>query len=228
MKDKNKFLMVPIGMIALLVMAALVATVLTKEFDAKSYVSAVLEQTYHGDVEKAYEIMDNVTEEELKQQYEAGISSFVKNNIISGIEVDTKTEEKFITLGKEIFKAMKFEVLEQESISDEEYQVAVSYQSSDVFLKYVDYIQQESEYINEKVEDGVYKGTVEEINEQIQKEFITSAYALLEKAYEDMEYDDAEETKFNVTANSAKLYKLNEEELHDFMLKIMKLDQIQD
>lgn len=228
MKKNNKKVIIPLIVVILAAMIALVAKGLTRGFDAKEYVAAILEQTYYGNVEKAAEIMDDVTEEELYQQYEAGVTSFVKNNVISGIIVDEQTELKFVELGKEIFKAMKFEVIAKEDVSNQESYVTVSYQPSDIFLKYIEYVQDENKNISEKVENGEYKGTVEEINEQLQKEFVRAAYVLLEKAYADMEYGEAEEMQFVITRNQEDLYELSEETLHDFMIKIMKLDQIQD
>ena len=101
--------------------------------------------------------LDDVTEEVLYQQYEEGVTSFVKNNIISGIVVNEEMETKFIALGKDIFRAMKFEVTSKEELNDKEHHVVVTYQPSDVFVKYVKYVQDESENINEKVENGEYK-----------------------------------------------------------------------
>mgnify|MGYP007112553797 CR=1 FL=1 len=72
-------------------------------FNAQGYVSAILDQTFKGDVKLAAEIMEGTTEEALLAQYEAGIESFTKNTILQGSVVDKELEEKYIDLCKKIF-----------------------------------------------------------------------------------------------------------------------------
>ena len=215
-------------MVTLIAMGVLVGMALMRDFDAEKYVSVILDQTFQGKVEGATEIIDGITEEELYQQYEDGVTAFVKNNIISGVEVDAEAEAKFIELGKKIFGSMKYETVSVEKISKDEYDVKVSYQPADVFLKYIEYINLESQKITDKVEAGEYKGTVDEINAQMENEFIASAYTLLEQAYTDMEFGEASEMEFVVKVGAEELYQVREDELQELMVKIMRLDEIQD
>lgn len=225
---KSKKGLIAIVAVALIAMGILVGMALMRDFDAERYVSVILDQTFQGKVEGATEIIEGVTEEELYQQYEDGVTAFVKNNIISGVEVDAEAEAKFIELGKNIFSSMKYDVVSVEKISREEYDVKVSYQPSDVFLKYIEYVALESQKITDKVEAGEYKGTVDEINAQMESEFLASAYTLLEQAYTDMEFGEAQEMEFIVKVGATELYQLREDELHKLMVKIMRLDEIQD
>lgn len=226
MKSKKTIIAVVAGVVLMAIV--FVAVLLSKSFDASGYVSVVLNQTFYGKVEGASEIIDGVTEEELYQTYEEGVTSFVKNNIISGIDVDAETEEKFIELGKNIFAAMKFEVLEAEKISRKEYNVSVKYEPSDVFLQYVESIKKENKRINDKVQAGSYKGSADEINDQIKKEFIKAAYDLLEDAYNEMTYGEVQEMEFVVKVGASELYQIREDEVQKFLVKIMRLDEITD
>ena len=79
---KSKKGLIAVIAVILITIGVLVGMVLTKDFDAEKYVSVVLDQTFRGEVEGATEIIDGVTEEELYQQYEEGVTAFVKNNII--------------------------------------------------------------------------------------------------------------------------------------------------
>ena len=225
---KSKKGLIAVIAVILIAMGVLVGMVLTRDFDAEKYVSVVLDQTFRGEVTGATEIIEGVTEEELYQQYEAGVTAFVKNNIISGVEVDAEAEAKFIELGKTIFASMKYEIAGVEKVSRDEYNVKVNYQPSDVFLKYIEYIEGESQRITDKVEAGEYKGTVDEINAQMEAEFLASAYTLLEQAYTNMEFGEAAEMEFVVKVGATELYQVREDELQKLMVKIMRLDEIQD
>ena len=228
MKSKKMIIIIATLVVVVTAAAALLASALVRDFDAEKYVSVVLNQTFKGDVKGATEIIEGATEEELMKQYEDGVTSFVKNNIINGVEVDAEKEAQFIELGKKIFASMKYEVTGVEKISNEEYVVKVNYEASDVFLKYIQYIAEESGRITAKVEDGEYKGTVDEINAQMEADFINSAYTLLEQANTEMTYSEVQETEFVVKAGAEDLYQVNETELHNLMVKIMRLDEIQD
>ena len=225
---KSKKGLIAVIAVILVAMGILVGMVLTRDFDAEKYVSVVLDQTFRGEVTGATEIIDGTTEEELYQQYEDGVTAFVKNNIISGVEVDAEAEAKFIELGKNIFGSMKYEIVGVEKISRDEYDVKVSYQPADVFLKYIEYVALESQKITDKVEAGEYKGTVDEINAQMEAEFLAAAYTLLEQAYTNMEFGEAQEMEFIVKVGATELYQIREDELQKLMVKIMRLDEIQD
>ena len=85
---KKKVIVGIIVVVVIAVFGALACLGLFREFDAKGYVTATLNQTLKGDVEAAVEITEGATEEKLLAQYEESITSFVKSSIISGIEVE--------------------------------------------------------------------------------------------------------------------------------------------
>lgn len=225
MKINKKIVIIAVIFAALLGVAYLGVF---REFDAQSYTRAILNQHFSGEMEEALEMIDDVTEEELYQQYEDGVKSFVENNLIAGVEMDSEMKDKYIACCKEIFASMKFEVQEAEKISSEEYQVPVSYEAADVFEKYIVLMEDVTNALMEKTEKGEYKGNVDEINAQIQKEFLDGSYEALETAHDTMEYAEAETVVFHVTKDESGAFEMNADEITDFIEKIMKLDEIQD
>ncbi len=225
---KTKITIAIATVIVLITGLVAVSVFILQGFDSKLYVKTVLEQTFYGKVEDATEIIEGSTEEELIAHYEDGVAAFVKSNVLSGVEVDEETEKKFVELGEKIFGAMKFDVETEEKISREEYKVTVSYETSDIFLKYVDLIAIEQQRISDKVQKGEYKGTAEEINKQMQDEFLENAYLLLEEAYNTMEYSEKESTVFRVFVGGNDMFQMDDAEIKEFIVKIMRLDEIQD
>jgi len=199
-----------------------------RDFDASGYVNAVLDQHFQGEVEEVAQFVEGKTEEELYAQYEEGVLSFVQNNITSGVEIDEELEQKYVELGKDIFLIMQYRVGEAEKISRTEYNVPVQYQTMNVFPTFIDLVQQESEKIKEKVEAGEYQGTLEEINKQMQDEFLNNSYICLRHAYREVRYEAKETMIFKVTKNDDGLFVIQENQIHDFTTKILGLDEIQD
>lgn len=198
-----------------------------RDFDAQGYVNAVLNQHFQGDISTVSEYVDK-TPEELTAQYEEGVASFVNNNITSGVEVDEELEQKYIELGKNIFSIMQYSVKEAEKISSKEYNVPVVYQTMNVFPTFIEQVEAESVRIKDKVEAGEYQGTLEEINAQMQEEFLNNAYICLNYAYREVRYEAKETMIFKVTKNEDGLFVIDESQIHEFTSKIMGLDEIQD
>ena len=197
-------------------------------FDAEGYVCAILNQNFKGNVKEAAAIVEGKTEKELLKQYEDGIVAFVQNNITSGIEMDEELEEKYVSLCKDIFASMKYRVQEAEKKDGDKYEVAVEYQTTDVFSKFMTSVAEESARLMEKVEKGEYQGTLEEINLQMQQEFLNNSYELLQTAQKDAQYGEKEVMTFIVEKDEKGLYTMKEEQIYEFVLKIMGLDEIQD
>lgn len=211
-----------------IVMLTAVCSWFFRDFEATGYVNAVLDQHFKGDVNSVAEFVDDKTEAELLAQYEEGVISFVQNNITSGVEVPEDLEQKYIELGKDIFLRLKYTVKDAERISRNEYRVPVEYQTMNVFPTFIELVKQESQKIKDKVEAGEYKGTVEEINAQMQEEFLNNAYDCLNQAYEDVTYEEKETMIFTVKKNKDKLFEIEEDQIYDFTTKILGLDEIQD
>ena len=211
----------------IVVLVGIVCVGLLRDFDAQGYVRAILNQRFQGDVTEAEEILEDTTKKELVRQYEEGIENFVAAYITNGVEMDETLEQKFVELCKEIFSSMKYQVNEAEKISRKEYDVSVEFEPADVFPQFIASIQTESENLKQKAENGEYKGTKEEINVQMQNEFLNRSYELLEAAYKNMQYKDTETIVFKVKSNEKNVFSMNEEEISALITKILRLDEIQ-
>ncbi len=195
-------------------------------FDPENYVTAVLDQSLKGAVGDASQLMADTSKDELEAQYEAGITSFVKSSILSGVEVDEELEGKYIVLCKKLFADMKYDTKEFKEKKDG-YEVTVSYQTSNVFTAFIKAIGEERQRLNDKMENGEYRGTLEEINNQIQKDFLTNAYTLFEKCYENQEFGKKETFVFTVVKDKDGKYGMDETQISEFITKILDLDEIQ-
>lgn len=225
-KEKNSLLisfLVMLGGAAI----AIVCSWFVRDFDAQGYVNAVLNQHYQGTVNEMAKFV-NLSTEELYEQYEDGVVSFVQNNITSGVEMDETLEQKYIALGKEIFMIMQYNVTKAEKISSKEYNVPVEYQTMNIFANFIELVHVESQKIYDKVEKGEYTGTVDEINKQMQEEFLNNAYDCLKQAYQEVAYEEKETMIFKVKENEEGLFVIDEEQIYDFTTKIMGFDEIQD
>lgn len=229
-KKKNVVLGVVISVAAVLfiVFGTLACLGVFRGFNAQGYVSAILDQTFKGEVEHAANIMEGTTEEELLAQYEAGIESFAKNTILQGAELDKELEEQYIDLCKKIFDKMKYSVQEAEKVSDNEFHVPVTYQPSNVLQLFVASAASEVERIDAKKEKGEYRGTLEEIEAKMKAECLTNWCTMLEDAYDKMEFGEEETVVIKVIKGEDELYKLEESAITQFLVKILSLDAKQD
>ena len=196
-------------------------------FNPEGYVKAVLDQSLKGEVRVASQLMEGTTEDQLLKQYEAGITSFVKNSITSGVELDDELQGKYIELCKKVFGAMKYEVKEAKDTKDGGFEVTVSYKPANVFANFITKIGEENVRLTEKVENGEYRGTLEEINSQMQKDFMTNAYTLFEESYGAIEYGEEEAFVFTIVKDAEGMYDLDEAQISEFITKILNLDEIQ-
>lgn len=229
-KKKNVVLGVVISMSAVLfiVFGTWACLGVFRGFNAQGYVSAILDQTFKGDVEYAAEIMEGATEETLYAQYEAGVKSFVKKTILQGAELDEELEEQYITLCKEIFDKMKYSVQEAEKVSDNEFHVPVTYQTSNVLQLFVTSAAGEIERIKAKNDKIEYRGTLEEIEAKMQAEYLTNCCTLLEEACDNMEFGKEQTTAFKIVKGEDGLYEVEESAITRFLAKILGLDVKQD
>lgn len=232
-KDKKTISKKTIGIIAgaivaVAAMGAVLVMGMTRDFEADKYVSVILDYTFTGKAQDAGEMFDENGLAQMGKQYEENITGFVEKNITGGIEVETEMKEKYTALCKDIFKAMKYKVKSVEKVSSDEYRVTVKYQAADIFGTYMETATQEAEKISEKAKRGEYQGTKEEINAQMQQETIANDYALLEAAYQNVQYGDKETFVFVVKRGENDVFALDSTALSDFLEKIMGLDEKQD
>lgn len=218
--------------IAVVVLIAILGTFaclgIFRGFDANGYVSAILNQTMRGEVDEARRITEGATEATLRAQYEEGIRSFVTNSILSGVEATDEIEEKYVATCKKVFADMKFEVGNAEKISKNEYHVSVTYQPSDVFVKYMASIEGERTRLKTKAENGEYRGTLEEIYAKMGEELLNNSHTYFEEAYETMEFAEGKTMVFKVKKGESGLFEIEETQITAFLVKILGLDEIQD
>ena len=229
MDTKKRNLMIGIGAA---VAVAIVMTVLAilgvfHRFNPEGYIKAVLDQSLKGEVKVASELMAGTTEDGLYKQYEAGIVSFVKNSIANGVEMDDELEQKYVELCKKVFGDMKYQIKEANKTEDKGFEVKVSYNPVNVFTQFIVKIGEENARLSQKVENGEYRGSLEEINSQIQKDFLTNAYTLFEECYQGIEYGEEETYTFVIVKDAKGMYDLDETQISEFITKILNLDENQ-
>ena len=123
---------------------------------------------------------------------------------------------------------MKYEVKEAKKVGEGKYQVPVVYQTSDVFEKFDVLVEEEFARIDEKADRGEYQeGGQDEINLQMQQEFLDNLYEALKQAHKDAGYGEKETMVIVVEKNKDGLYTLGTQ-LNEFILKITREDAKQD
>ena len=229
MDTKKRNMIIGAGAAAVVIIAIglLAAFGVFRGFNPEGYVKAVLDQSLKGEVRVASQLMEGTTEDQLLKQYEAGITSFVKNSITSGVELEDELQGKYVELCKKVFGAMKYEVKEAKDTKEGGFEVTVSYKPANVFANFITKIGEENVRLTEKVENGEYRGTLEEINSQMQKDFMTNAYTLFEESYGAIEYGEEEAFVFTIVKDAEGMYDLDEAQISEFITKILNLDEIQ-
>lgn len=232
MESKKKNIIIGViisaAVVLFIVFGTLACLGVFREFNAQRYVTAVLDQTFKGDVEDAVEMVDGTTEEALVEQYETGIETFVKNTLLNGAELDSDLETKYIDVCKKIFASMKYSVQEAEKIRDGEFEVSVTYQPSNVLQLFISSATSEVTRIEQKKEKGEYRGTFDEIEAQMKAECITNWCTMLEEAYNNMEFGEEQTVVLKVVKGENDLYQLEESAITDVLKKILSLDAKQD
>lgn len=227
-KNKNYLLgTVIVAGVILISVGILAVTGVFHKFSPTEYVEAILDQTLKGDVSSAAEMTD-ASFDSLKAQYSAGIETFVESSILNGIQADEELKGKYVDVCKKVFAAMKYEIKEAKDLNGGGYEVTVEYQASDIFAKFTDAITKETERLYEKADNGEYRGTLEEVNKQIEKEFIENSFSLFEESYKKMEFGETETFTFTIQKDESGLYKIGEGQIAEFIKKIMNLDAKQD
>lgn len=211
----------------ILVLGVFCLTGCGRDFDAQGYVQAVLDQLFQGDVTKAAELIEGSTKEELEEQYEQTLAGFVDNNIISGMQVTDVMRQDYIEVCRTIFTSMRYRVDSAKKISKTEYEVTVEISPADVFVRFVEGVKEDSEEIMQKAKNGEYSGTEEEISAKMQSEFLRHSFELLSTYSQEITYGDKEKAVLKVKAGEDKQFSVDEEELENLKIKILRLDEIQ-
>lgn len=216
--------------IALLMICAVVtsfAVGCSKKFDASGYARGVLDVVFQDETAQALETMEGATEKKLHEMHEESILTFAEQNITNEIEMNETQKARFLALCEKIFEVMKYNVLEAKETGDRCYEVPVEINPSDIFVRFQEALYKDSEKIAEKINAGGYQGTNEEISRQVLNDIVNHSYELLDVSYTEMEYGEAETVILEVEAGEEKEYSINEEDMQNLMLKILRLDEIQ-
>lgn len=219
-----------IGVVAtvVVVLTVIAFTTMHRDFDAQGYVRATLDQYFQGSVEEIAEFVTENSKSDHYELYEEQIEEFVENNITSDIEISEELEQKYTNLCKEIFRTMKYDVKPAKKESGSVYKVEVEYQASDVFLRFVENLKTEHQRLLAKAQNAEYTETKEENILQMENEFLTNSYELLKTAHQEMEYGEKQTFTFEVKRGEKGLFCMEEMAVSDFIIKILRLDEIQD
>ncbi len=198
-------------------------------FDAKKYVQAVLDETFQGDVTTAAILIKDQTAGELQEHYEAGVEDFLDKNVLSGVEVDDATREKYKLLCKDIFKSMKYEAKQVKVLGRREMEVTVEYRQADIFPQFVKALNEQSdEFLADAAKAKYNKTNKKQIEAQIEKSFLNRSYKLLQEAHENVAYDKPETMIFKVKGDKNNRFSVEETQISEFIVKILMIDEIKD
>lgn len=164
---------------------------------------------------------------ELEDRYEEYIDGFSRS-LTDGLNLTEPAQVQCILLCEEIFRSARYHVEESEKISGKEYRVTVEFSPSDVFVKWREYMEENAVDINERLENGEYQGTEEEIREQVLLDIGTESLELLDTAMMDAAYGEKEKTVLVIKKGENGEFSIDEGEIADFTAKIMRLDEIQE
>lgn len=196
-----------------------------KDLKAAEYVRADLELIFQGETQEAKEFLD-ASSSDLKKVYENGIQSFVENYLIIDTDEESGNISAYSYYVEEIFRTMKYQVGEAVEKDKDTYEVTVTYQPADVFVRFTEKLQEESAKIQQKQEEGQYTGTEEEQKQAMLEEYVTASYELLGESYSQMQYKVAEEFTFTVTRSEKNQPQMSEDEINQFIVQILLLDKL--
>ena len=196
-----------------------------KDLKAAEYVRADLELIFQGETQEAKEFLD-ASSSDLKKVYENGIQSFVENYLIIDTDEESGNISAYSYYVEEIFRTMKYQVSKAVEKDKDTYEVTVTYQPADVFVRFTEKLQEESAKIQQKQEEGQYTGTEEEQKQAMLEEYVTASYELLGESYSQMQYNEAEEFTFTVTRSEKNQPQMSEDEINQFIVQILLLDKL--
>lgn len=195
-------------------------------FNSLEYVEAILDLSFQGDGTKALQVEEDVEKEDLEETYELFVTQFVEDYIASGLDADDEYRELFGKEIKKIFQTMRYHVKTGKKIDENQYEVTVEITPQDVFVRYNEELAADSKKMQEKIESGFYSENQEEKEEQIQREILYRSLELLKIAASNSEYSETEEVNLRVHKNDDGKYEIEEQDLSELVVKILKLDEL--
>ena len=221
MKKIRKSLIIMISMMMVFGLAA------CGKFDAKGYTQALLDQMFQGTTKELASFDKDADETELEKQYKEYIKVF-SSGLTEGLNISEEMAEKYNRICKEIFRTQKYSVVGEEKIDQDEYQVTVEIQPSDVFVKWKESLNTGVENMQQKVERGEYQGTEEEILAQLEEDIIVESYEQLEQSYKSAQYGEKENIVLTIKKGESEKFQAEDEEISQLITKILRLDEILD
>ena len=215
-----------VGFIAAMVLILSAAGCLA-ENEPDEYVKAVLDLRMQGNADELVKMVKDKNRTELLGEHNDGILAFTEVYITGGMDMSESMNAQYAELCKEIFLAMRYSVKGYEEQSKGQYEVTVEITTADVFETYLPKLALESERLLTKAQNGEYEGSKEQINDQLQQEFTYSAYDLLEESYLNMEYKEKRTVTIPVTEKEKGEYRISEDDIWSFVVKLLLLDAIQ-
>ena len=198
-------------------------------FDAKGYVQAMLDKTIKGETKAAVGLINGATEESLSAQYDEMMTTFVRNQMLAGVQVDAEMEKQYVELCKKIFASMKYEIQDAIEQEDGNFKVTVKYQSTDAFSNFITKAAEEKTRLEDLANKGEeYRGNREEIALKMQEDLIKNAYSLLEQCHNEATYSEEKTMVFTIVKEQERKYSMNSEEVTAFVQKIIGLDAKED
>lgn len=195
-----------------------------KPDEAEGYVQANLDLIFQGETKEALKFLD-ASETQLKEMHVNGIDAFIQTYIAEDIGATTGTV-MYHELVDEIFSVMKYRVDKVKKSDGKTYLVSVEYQPVNLFPLFVDKLKEESLKIEEDAKNGKYEGTDEEIQTHMLLDYMTHSFGHFEDSYLSMEYAEKQTYTFTVGKGKKGIPKMEEEQIQEFIRKIMMLDKI--
>ncbi len=195
-------------------------------FDASGYTAAILDLQFQGDTKNARTLVAGATQKSLSEMHQEFILSFTESYITDGMEIAEADEERFAELTASVFASMRYEVGEAEETGKKEYEVPVAIQPVDTFLRYKDLLTEDALRISEKIRKGKYKGSQEQIEDQVMEEIAGHACELLERAHADSSYGGRQTVILKVRSDTSDIYSIDEDDMDNLIKKILRLDEI--
>lgn len=199
-----------------------------REYDASGYTNAILNLQFQGDTKEAFAFVEGTTQSSLAEMYRDFIDNFVDGYLTDGMELTDEQSEKFSEVMSNIFASMRYDTGEAEKTGEKEYEVPVVIQPTDTFIRYQQLLTEDSIRISNKLKNDDYEGGGEEIQSAVLDEIATNAAELLETAYEGSEYGEEQTVILRVKADKDDVYSIDEEDMDNLIVKILRLDEIGD
>lgn len=206
MKHKSRIFPV----LAVLLMTVLVFSGCQKEFDASSYLKAILDNSYKHDPTAFLEEKIG-TEEEAEELFQQGIDNNM-DAMTASLSVPEDQEADFRTLFENIYSKADYTVGEAEKQEDDSYVVTVTYRPMELFNQLETQLMEEVNTLTESyMEDAMNGGKVPD-EETMTLEILQFYKNLITTQLENLTYGEEQSCQIHIELDD-KIYTPNTEDL---------------